>query len=185
MIYEINHIGTAEIRWRWRNDRRSERNLCNCVKKPEKIQDFNGVWTRDLAIPVRCSTNWAMKPLTLRERHLHFISVVPIWFTSYIINTQFFHGNIWTHNWPAPNVSGFITQLVEHRTGNREVTGSNPVEVLNFFFSGFFTQLHKLRSLRRSFLHLQLKYSSKINHSFTKLYKSYRSKNNESIQLLI
>ena len=33
-----------------------ERNLCNCVKKPEKkIQDFNGVWTRDLAIPVRCS----------------------------------------------------------------------------------------------------------------------------------
>ena len=34
----------------------------------------------------------------------------------------------------------------------REVTGSNPVEVLNFF-SGFFTQLHKLRSLRRSFLH--------------------------------
>ena len=32
-----------------------------------------------------------------------------------------------------------------------EVTGSNPVEVLNF--SGFFTQLHKLRWLRRSFLH--------------------------------
>ena len=52
----------------------------------------------------------------------------------------------------APNVSGFIAQLVEHRTGNREVTGSNPVEVLNFF-SGFFTQLHKLRSLRLSFLH--------------------------------
>ena len=33
----------------------------------------------------------------------------------------------------GPNVSGFIVQLVEHRTGNREVTGSNPVEVLNFF----------------------------------------------------
>ena len=30
--------------------------------------------------------------------------------------------------------SGFIGQLVEHRTGNREVTGSNPLEVLNFFF---------------------------------------------------
>ena len=30
-------------------------------------------------------------------------------------------------------VSGFIAQLVEHRTDNREVTGSNPVEVLNFF----------------------------------------------------
>ena len=75
-----------------------------------------------------------------------------IWFISYIINTNFFHGNIWTHNWPAPNISGFIAQLVQHRTGNREVTGSNPVEVLNFF-SGFFTQLRKLRSLRRSFLH--------------------------------
>ena len=38
-----------------------------CVKKPEKkkIQDFNGVWTRDLAIPVRCPTNWAMEPLML------------------------------------------------------------------------------------------------------------------------
>ena len=117
--------------WKWRNDRRSEHNLCNCVKKPEKNsglqrglnpwprdtgamlkqlsyeatdvgsvndiwnksymncgnemkmkkwswqwtqfmqlrkeawkknQDFNGVWTRDLAVPVRCSTNWAMKP---------------------------------------------------------------------------------------------------------------------------
>ena len=44
---------TAEMKWKWRNDRRSERNLCNCAKKPEKkIQDFNGVWTRDLAITV-------------------------------------------------------------------------------------------------------------------------------------
>ena len=50
MIYEINHIWTVEMKWKWRNDRRSECNLCNCVKKPEKIQDFNGVWTRDLAI---------------------------------------------------------------------------------------------------------------------------------------
>ena len=36
MIYEINHIWTAEMKWKWRNDRRSERSLCNCVKKPEK-----------------------------------------------------------------------------------------------------------------------------------------------------
>ena len=55
-----------------------------------------------------------------------------IWFISYIINTNFFHGR--ASHW------------------YREVTGSNPVEVLNFF-SGFFTQLRKLRSLRRSFLH--------------------------------
>ena len=31
----------------------------------KNIQDFNGVWTRDLAILVRCSTNWALTPLTL------------------------------------------------------------------------------------------------------------------------
>ena len=27
---------SAEMKWEWRNDRRSERNLCNFVKKPEK-----------------------------------------------------------------------------------------------------------------------------------------------------
>ena len=44
-----------------------------------------------------------------------------------------FHGNIWTHNWPTPNVSGFIAQLVRASHRYRDVTGSNPVEVLNFF----------------------------------------------------
>ena len=85
MIYEINHIWSAEMKWKWRNDHRSEHNLCNCVKKPEKkIQDFNRVWTCDPAISVRCSTNWAMKLLTLGAGFI---------------------------------VSGFIAQLVEHRTG--------------------------------------------------------------------
>ena len=69
-------------------------------KKKKKIQDSNGAWTRDLAIPVRCSTNWAMKRLMLGA------------------------GQLWVHMFPWKN-----------------------------FFSGFFTQLHKLRSLRRSFLH--------------------------------
>ena len=32
------------------NDRRSEHNLCNCVRSPQKIQDFNGVWSLDFAI---------------------------------------------------------------------------------------------------------------------------------------
>ena len=39
------------------------------------------------------------------------------------------HGNMRTHKSPAPNVSCFIAQLVR---AYREVTGSNPVEVLNF-----------------------------------------------------
>ena len=37
---------------------------------------------------------------------------------------------------------GFIAQLVEHRTGIAEVTGSNPVEALIFFFFFFFRLLH-------------------------------------------
>ena len=38
---------------------------------------------------------------------------------------------------------GFIAQLVEHRTGIAEVTGSNPVEALIFFQASSF-QLLKL-----------------------------------------
>ena len=60
MIYEINHIWTADMKWKWRNDCGSERNYFL-----KKIQDLNGVWTCDLAIPVWCSTNWAMKPMML------------------------------------------------------------------------------------------------------------------------
>ena len=43
-----------EIKWRY-DPRSYERSFCNCVENAEKIQDFNGVWTRDLAIPVRRS----------------------------------------------------------------------------------------------------------------------------------
>ena len=38
------------MKWKWRNDRRSERNLCNCVKKPEKnsgLQRGLNPWPRD------------------------------------------------------------------------------------------------------------------------------------------
>ena len=37
------NMDVDNINWKRRNDRRSERSLCNSVKKPEKIQDFNGV----------------------------------------------------------------------------------------------------------------------------------------------
>ena len=43
---------------------------------------------------------------------------------------------------------GFITQLVEHRTGIAEVTGSNPVEAL-IFFQASPIQLLKLENLLR------------------------------------
>ena len=44
----------------------------------------------------------------------------------------------------APNVSGFIAQLVRALDRYREVTGSNPVEALNL--SRFFTQSQELRT---------------------------------------
>ena len=82
MIYEINHIWTAEMKWKWRNDHRSESNLCNCVKKPEK----------------KFRTSTGFEPVT------------------------------------SPT------------------------------FSGFFTQLHKLLSLRWSFLHFHNKHSWDISN---------------------
>ena len=44
---------------------------------------------------------------------------------------------------------GFIAQLVEHRTSIAEVTGSNPVEALIFFFQASSFQLLKLENLLR------------------------------------
>ena len=104
-----------------------ERNFCDCVWKPEKFRTsmgFEAVTSR-----YRCDTltNWAVKPL------------IP-------------HGLIRTHKWPAPIVSGFIAQLVRTSHRYHEVTGSNPVEVLNF--SGFYTQWKKLHSTARIIAHL-------------------------------
>ena len=54
---------------------------------------------------------------------------------------------------------GFIAQLVEHRTGIAEVTGSNPVEA-QIFFQASSLQLLKLESLLRwSFFTLMLRYT--------------------------
>ena len=74
-------------------------------------------------------------PIELRIQYMkHFI----YYFTSIL------HGLSRSHKWPAPNVSSFIAQLVRASHRYREVTGSNSVEVLTF--SGFYTQLLKLRS---------------------------------------
>ena len=43
-------------------------------------------------------------------------------------------------NWPASSIWVFIAQLVEHCSANAEATGSNPVEALKNFFSGYFRQ---------------------------------------------
>ena len=56
-------------------------------------------------------------------------------FFIYIYHIHLFHGNIFMNNCPAPNISGFIAQLVRELHRYREVMGSNPLEVLNIFQS--------------------------------------------------
>ena len=43
------------------------------------------------------------------------------------------HGRYELNKLTSLPMCGFIAQLVEQRTGNAEVTGSNPVEALIFF----------------------------------------------------
>ena len=83
------------------------------IQKPEKFRISTGF--EPLTSRYRCDalTNWAMKPRTFIPNEL-----------------------IRTHKWPTPNVRGFIAQLVRASHRYREVTGWNPVEVLNF--SGFY-----------------------------------------------
>ena len=66
--------------------------LCKEAWK-KKIEDFNGVWTRDLAIPVRCSINWAMKPLTLGAGQSWRVHMFP-WKTWVLMIYKINH--IWT-----------------------------------------------------------------------------------------
>ena len=61
---------------------------------------------------VKLWRRWAMKPLW---SHL--------WRGNE--STMKWYMNIRTHKWPAPNVSGFIAQLVRASHRYREVTGSN------------------------------------------------------------
>ena len=80
VFWECCSICVVVCGYQMKNYPRSyDRNFCNCVKKPKKkkMQDFNGAWTRDLAIPVRRSTNWAMKPLTVGRRSI-LGSYVPV-----------------------------------------------------------------------------------------------------------
>ena len=107
-------------------------------KEAWKIQDFNGVWARDLAIPVRRSNQLSYEATDVRSWSFVGSNNIEISFHRWFIH----HGNIRTHKWPAPNVSDFIVHLVRASHRYREVTGSNPVEVV--YFSGFFMQFAKI-----------------------------------------
>ena len=135
-----------------------------------KIQDINGIWTRDLAIPVRCSHQLSYEATDVGswsiicsgflrncincvhtcEDHssFDFISAVLMIYFIYIFHIHLFHGNIWTHNWPALNNSGFIAQLVGASRGHGLKSRWSP----EFFFR-LLRQLHNLRwQLQRFFI---------------------------------
>ena len=88
----------------------------------KKIQDFNGVWTRER------DTGAMLYQLSYEATNVGSRSIVG----SYVPVKEMSVNDIWNESHVNCG-NGFIAQLVEHRTGNREVTGSNPVEVLNFF----------------------------------------------------
>ena len=61
-------------------------------------------------------------------------TAVQIWIISYTSHHFTPHGRYELNKLTSLPMCGFIAQLVEQRTGNAEVTGSNPVEGLIFFF---------------------------------------------------
>ena len=154
------------MKWKWRNDRRSERNLCNCVKNPEKKnQDFNGVWTRDLAITGAMLYQLSYEATDVGSRSIvgsyvpvKEMSVNHIWNKSYMNYGNEMKMKKWSSQW---------TQFMQLRkeawkkiqdfngvwTRDLAITGAMLYQLSYELLTGFFTQLHKLRSLRRSFLH--------------------------------
>ena len=71
-------------------------------------------------------------------------------FTSFHSVFHSFHGLMNSINWPASSVWVFIAQLGEHCSANAEAAGSNPVEALKIFFSGYFRNCLNCDSLRWS-----------------------------------
>ena len=60
-------------------------------------------------------------------------TAVQMWIISYKLHIISLHGRYELNKLTSLPMCGFIAQLVEHRTGIAEVTGSNPVEALIFF----------------------------------------------------
>ena len=84
-----------------------------------KIQEFNGVWTRDLAIPVRRSNQLSYEATENQLSYDHNCEDHIAWFHirsliyhifhavyHVIIHSFIPHGLITTHKWPSPNFSG-------------------------------------------------------------------------------
>ena len=79
MIYEINHIWTVEMNWKWRKWSSQWTQFMQLRKEAwKKIQDFNGVWTHDLAI-TGLKAREIIRIWTKRVWNYSLTSLVTIW----------------------------------------------------------------------------------------------------------
>ena len=131
----------------WRDHRRYGY-IINRAFESKLIWYFTGVYTINRLLRVQldvsrvsAANSWDIE-LSPRRMDVKWYMKCFIYWTADLKSSK--HGLIRTHKWPASNVSGFIAQLVGALHRLREVTGSNPVEVL--IFLGFHMQLLKLRS---------------------------------------
>ena len=91
-------------------------------------------------------------------------TAVQKWIISYTSHHFTPHGRYELNKLTSLPMCGFVAQLVEQRTGNAEVTGSNPVKALIFFQASSF-QLLKLENLLPwSFFTFIYNHSSKMNY---------------------
>ena len=122
------------------------------LREAWKIQDFNGVWTRDLAIPVRRPNqlsyeasdvgSWSFVGSNGPVRNESMMK----WCMKWIIYELYM--KLWSSQL-GTQLQREVWKIQGFQTGV-----SNPVEVLNFYsnpvevlnFSGFSMQLQKLRS---------------------------------------
>ena len=102
MIYEINHIWTAEMKWKWRNDHRNEHNFMQLRKEAWKKNSGHQQGLN----PWPCDIGAMLYQLSYEATDV---------------------GSRLHSQWLYSSVG-----RASHRY--REVTDSNPVEVLNFFF---------------------------------------------------
>ena len=117
-----------------KSDHRSKfSNLSNWKKKPEKNQGFNGF---EPVTFFQASSFQLLKLENLLRWSLFTFIYNRSTNMNYFIYTTSLHctGRYELNKLTSLPRCGFIAQLVEHRTGITEVTGSNPVEALIFFF---------------------------------------------------
>ena len=124
----------------------------------------------------------------LLHSHLQLSSTTAVqkkWIISYTSHHFTPHGRYELNKLTSLPMCGFIAQLVEQRTGNAEVTGSNPVEAPIFFFRLILEKKITAMIILHSHLQPQLKRKLIISypsHSF-KIRAKIGKKENLSVRI--